>query len=95
MTFQYIPVAFLVAVFTDITQAAGQYCYQSNNPHHAKLWVSCTLFVYFETKKKHRAYLLTHPVDNNQIRLRLSRLPPTSPILPSSPRPTETVQRRG
>lgn len=37
--FQYIVVAFLVAVATDITQAVGIYCPSGSGVHFAKTWV--------------------------------------------------------
>ena len=37
--FQYIAVAFFVAIVTDITQAAGVYCANSSGLHFAHIWV--------------------------------------------------------
>ena len=41
--FQYIVFSFLVAVATDITQAAGVYCANGSGLHFAHIWVSFAL----------------------------------------------------
>lgn len=43
--FQYPVVAFVCAIATDITQAAGIYCLDSNKPYFAHLWVCHTSHV--------------------------------------------------
>ncbi len=40
MIFQYPAVAVLVAILTDVTQAAGVYCQYISKPYFARLWVS-------------------------------------------------------
>ena len=40
MIFQYPVVAVLVAIATDITEAANVYCQFETKPYFAKLWVS-------------------------------------------------------
>ena len=37
--FQYIPISFIVAVATDITQATGTYCVNGHGVHFAHIWV--------------------------------------------------------
>lgn len=39
MLFQYPVVALVVAVLTDITEAAGVFCQFETKPYFAKLWV--------------------------------------------------------
>lgn len=39
LVFQYIPISFIVAIATDITQAAGKYCINGNSLHFAHIWV--------------------------------------------------------
>ncbi|KAL8791140.1 MAG: hypothetical protein Q9195_006037 [Heterodermia aff. obscurata] len=43
--FQYVIVAPLVAIATDITQGAGIYCLSSSKPHFAHLWVCLNLYI--------------------------------------------------
>lgn len=40
IVYQYIVFSFLVAVATDITQAAGVYCANGSGVHFAHIWVS-------------------------------------------------------
>ena len=44
-TFQYTPVALILAVATDITFAAGVYCDTQNSVHYAKIWVGWKSFL--------------------------------------------------
>ncbi|CAD6591395.1 MAG: hypothetical protein ASARMPRED_005372 [Alectoria sarmentosa] len=38
--FQYIPISFIVAVATDITQATGTYCVNGHGVHFAHIWLT-------------------------------------------------------
>jgi len=40
LVFQYVVVSFVVAVATDITQAAGVYCANGQSGRSAHIWVS-------------------------------------------------------
>lgn len=46
LVFQYPIVAVGLAIATDITQAIGKYCRQSNKPYFAHLWVSGPFFLW-------------------------------------------------
>lgn len=43
MIFQYPVVSLLVAIATDVTEAAGVYCQYETKVHYAKLWVRTSL----------------------------------------------------
>ncbi|KAI0195923.1 organic solute transporter Ostalpha-domain-containing protein [Astrocystis sublimbata] len=45
LIFQFPVVTFLVAIFTDITEAAGAYCQFMSSTHFAKLWLSVATYV--------------------------------------------------
>lgn len=38
--FQYLPISFIVAIATDITQATGTYCVNANSVHFAHIWLT-------------------------------------------------------
>ena len=90
LVFQYIPVSFIVAVVTDISQAVGKYCINGHSVHFAHIWVrnssphqstSCSL-----TPR------LT--VNNHPHHLRRHRLPAITTILQVPPHRAQRPPRR-
>ena len=87
--FQYIPVSFICAVATDITQGAGVYCENSDQAYFAHIWVSAVPFNIALSRILLTTIVNRHSDNSHPLHLRGSRLHPTLRVLQTSPQAPE------